>query len=65
MVVMVGRKDPDLGAAVRSQLAGELDCVIDDLRLLPHMWLLKTSSGKIARAPNLKRFLELFRKPEP
>ena len=32
----------------------------DDLRLLPHMWLLKTSSGKIARAPNLHRFLETF-----
>jgi hypothetical protein len=53
--------DPRLGAEVRKALAGELDCVIDDLRLLPHMWLLKTSSGKIARAPNLKRYLESFR----
>ncbi len=56
--------DPALAAAVRSELAGELDCVIDDLRLLPHMWLLKTSSGKIARAPNLQRFVEAFRKAE-
>jgi acyl-CoA synthetase (AMP-forming)/AMP-acid ligase II len=56
--------DPALAAAVRSELAGELDCVIDDLRLLPHMWLLKTSSGKIARAPNLQRFVETFRKAE-
>jgi fatty-acyl-CoA synthase len=53
--------DPGLGAEVRKMLAGELDCVIDDLRLVPHMWLLKTSSGKIARAPNLKRYLESFR----
>jgi acyl-CoA synthetase (AMP-forming)/AMP-acid ligase II len=53
-------EDPALAAAVRTELAGELDCVIDDLRLLPHMWLLKTSSGKIARAPNLQRFLETF-----
>ena len=53
--------DPGLCAEVRKTLAGELDCVIDDLRLLPHMWLLKTSSGKIARAPNLKRYLESFR----
>jgi fatty-acyl-CoA synthase len=52
--------DPALAASVRTELAGELDCVIDDLRLLPHMWLLKTSSGKIARAPNLQRFLETF-----
>jgi acyl-CoA synthetase (AMP-forming)/AMP-acid ligase II len=53
--------DPGLAAEVRTSLAGELDCVIDDLRLLPHMWLLKTSSGKIARMPNLKRYLEVFR----
>jgi acyl-CoA synthetase (AMP-forming)/AMP-acid ligase II len=53
--------DPELAAAVRAQLAGELDCVIDDLRLVPHMWLLKTSSGKIARAPNLERFRKVFR----
>ncbi len=55
--------DPELAADVRSTLAGELDCVIDDLRLLPHMWLLKTSSGKIARAPNLKRYLETLESP--
>jgi acyl-CoA synthetase (AMP-forming)/AMP-acid ligase II len=48
--------DPSLSASVRSALARELDCVIDDLRLVPHMWLLKTSSGKIARAPNLQRY---------
>ena len=57
--------DPALAATVRTELAGELDCAIDDLRLLPHMWLLKTSSGKIARAPNLKRFLEVFGKSAP
>jgi acyl-CoA synthetase (AMP-forming)/AMP-acid ligase II len=55
--------DPALAADVRGALAGELDCVIDDLQLLPHMWLLKTSSGKIARAPNLQRFLEAFKRP--
>jgi acyl-CoA synthetase (AMP-forming)/AMP-acid ligase II len=50
--------DPELAAQIRTLLAGELDCVIDDLRLVPHMWLLKTSSGKIARAPNLQRYVE-------
>jgi acyl-CoA synthetase (AMP-forming)/AMP-acid ligase II len=49
---------PDLAARVRRAVAGVLDCVIDDLRLLPHMSLLKTSSGKIARAPNLQRYVE-------
>ena len=52
--------DSVLAAEVRATLAGELECVIDDLRLLPHMWLLKTSSGKIARMPNLKRYLDKF-----
>jgi acyl-CoA synthetase (AMP-forming)/AMP-acid ligase II len=54
----------EIAGRVRSELASELDCVIDDLRLVPHMWLLKTSSGKIARAPNLRRYLELLRPPE-
>ena len=47
---------PELSAAVRTAVSEQLDCVIDDLRLVPHMWLLKTSSGKIARAPNLERY---------
>jgi acyl-CoA synthetase (AMP-forming)/AMP-acid ligase II len=55
---------PDLGMAVRAALSEHLDCVIDDLRLLPHMWLLKTSSGKIARAPNLERYLRELAAPE-
>jgi acyl-CoA synthetase (AMP-forming)/AMP-acid ligase II len=50
--------DPTLAAHVRKTLSEHLDCVIDDLRLLPHMWLLKTSSGKIARSPNLGRYLD-------
>jgi acyl-CoA synthetase (AMP-forming)/AMP-acid ligase II len=53
--------DPNLAASVRTLLAGELDCVIDDLRLLPHMSLLKTSSGKVARAPNLAKYLQSLR----
>jgi acyl-CoA synthetase (AMP-forming)/AMP-acid ligase II len=53
--------DPELGGQVRRLLAGELDCTIDDLRLLPHMSLLKTSSGKVARAPNLAHYRESLR----
>jgi len=48
---------PELAGAVRAAVSAHLDCAIDDLRLLPHMSLLKTSSGKIARAPNLARFI--------
>lgn len=49
-----------LASAVRTAVSQELDCVIDDLRLLPHMWLTKTSSGKIARAPNLRRYMAVL-----
>ena len=57
---------PDLAMRVRESLSEHLDCVIDDLRLLPHMWLLKTSSGKIARQPNLERYrTELLPAPDP
>ena len=46
----------ELALAVRAAVGERMDCAIDDLRLVPHMWLLKTSSGKIARRPNLERY---------
>ena len=46
---------------LRQSLTSRLDCIVSDLRLLPHMWLLKTSSGKIARQPNLERYLKLLK----
>lgn len=64
LIVLAEVVDPELvesaelSATVRSILSERMDCVIDDLRLVPHMWLLKTSSGKIARHPNLQRYLE-------
>jgi fatty-acyl-CoA synthase len=45
---------------LRRKVATHLDCVAADVRLLPHMWLLKTSSGKIARRSNLERYLQLL-----
>ena len=61
----LGQEEELDGLPEKARKTGAVDCVIDDLRLLPHMWLLKTSSGKIARAPNLKRFLEVFGKSAP
>ncbi len=63
LVVLAEVDDPalvdsvELAARVRAAVAGDLDCAIDDLRLVPHLTLLKTSSGKIARRPNLERYL--------
>ena len=45
-----------LGNAIRKAVFDELDCPLSDVRLVPHMWLLKTSSGKIARQPNLQKY---------
>ena len=45
-----------LGNAIRNAVFDELDCPLSDVRLVPHMWLLKTSSGKIARQPNLEKY---------
>lgn len=50
-----------VGQRLRRSLTSQLDCVVSDLRLLPHMWLLKTSSGKIARRPNLERYSKLLK----
>ncbi|MFY9687294.1 MAG: AMP-binding protein, partial [Pseudolabrys sp.] len=47
---------PRLGNAIRNAVFDELDCPLSDVRLVPHMWLLKTSSGKIARQPNLEKY---------
>jgi acyl-CoA synthetase (AMP-forming)/AMP-acid ligase II len=64
LVVLAEIEDPglldsvELAGRVRTAVAEDLDCAIDDLRLLPHMWLLKTSSGKIARRPSLERYLQ-------
>jgi hypothetical protein len=37
----------------------ELDCPVSEVHIVPQMWLQKTTSGKIARRPNLDRFREL------
>jgi acyl-CoA synthetase (AMP-forming)/AMP-acid ligase II len=47
----------ELSGRVRAAVSAGLECTIDELRLLPRMSLLKTSSGKIARRPNLERFV--------
>lgn len=49
-----------LTAQIRKAVFDELDCPLADIRVVPHMWLLKTSSGKIARRPNLEKYLAEF-----
>ncbi|HEY2930127.1 MAG TPA: AMP-binding protein [Acidobacteriota bacterium] len=52
--------------AVRTEVAQQLDCTIGDLHLLPERWLVKSTSGKIARPDNKEKFIrELMPGPEP
>ena len=47
---------------VLEALRFRLECVVDELHLVPHMWLLKSSSGKIARNANREKYLAKIRR---
>lgn len=53
--------DPDRREALRTAIFGAIasrtDAVPKEIRVLPRKWLLKSSSGKIARAGNLAKYL--------
>ncbi|HKX45094.1 MAG TPA: AMP-binding protein, partial [Planctomycetota bacterium] len=49
----------DIKRFVRRELAARLNVKPDRIVVAPHKWLYKTSSGKIARLPNLRRLHEL------
>lgn len=45
-----------ISKTIRQLVFEEMDCPVSEVLVVPHMWLLKTSSGKIARQPNLEKF---------
>jgi len=45
---------------LRAQISKSTEIALSDIRLVEHRWVIKTSSGKIARADNRKKYLELF-----
>jgi fatty-acyl-CoA synthase len=45
---------------LRRRVVQELDVTLADVRLVEKRWLLKTSSGKVARSANRQKYLELF-----
>lgn len=49
-----------LSALIRKKVHKEMDCPVSEVHIVPYQWLLKTSSGKIARKPNLERYLAEF-----
>lgn len=60
--------DPDtrreVAKFIRREVQSKLDAHVDRVYLAPQRWLIKTSSGKIARKPNLARLHELENSPE-
>lgn len=49
----------DVVRFVRREVQSRLDAHVDKVYVAPQRWLIKTSSGKIARKPNLARLHEL------
>ena len=49
----------DIARFARQEVAQRLDIALGRVVHAPHRWLIKTSSGKIARKPNLERLVEL------
>ena len=65
LVILVESRLPEgdareaLGLDVRRRVFEELDCPVSEVHVVPHMWLQKTTLGKIARRPNLERLRDL------
>jgi acyl-CoA synthetase (AMP-forming)/AMP-acid ligase II len=49
----------DVVRFIRREVQSRLDAHVDKVYIAPQRWLIKTSSGKIARKPNLARLHEL------
>ncbi len=50
-----------LKLAIAKAIREQLECIANEIILLPHMWLLKSSSGKISRSGNRKKYLRELR----
>jgi acyl-CoA synthetase (AMP-forming)/AMP-acid ligase II len=48
-----------IALAVRCHVAQSLDCVVGDLQIVPPRTLVKSTSGKLARADNRHRYLAI------
>ncbi len=64
VLVIERRRQPDdaeereLILRVRRQVGEELDLSLADVRMVPRGWLVKTTSGKLARAASRKKYIE-------
>ena len=49
--------------AIRKRIAQSLDCTPSDVRVVPARWLVKSTSGKLARGDNRAKYLATFASP--
>ena len=45
---------------IRQRIVRETEVVLKEVRLVDERWLIKTSSGKIARNDNREKYLRIF-----
>ena len=53
---------PHLEQALRRQIIAQTEVTLADVRFVESRWVLKTSSGKLARSANRDKYLETFHK---
>lgn len=56
-----GRTPAEIERELRQQVVAQTEVTLADVRLVEDRWVIKTSSGKIGRADNRKKYLQLFR----
>ena len=57
-----GRTPLEIERELRQQVVAQTEVTLADVRLVEDRWVIKTSSGKIGRADNRKKYLQHFRK---
>ncbi len=62
---MPQEEDPTrIESRLRQRIVRQMDIALEDVRLVEQRWLIKTSSGKIARSDNREKYLRQFRGSE-
>jgi fatty-acyl-CoA synthase len=66
-IVVVAERAEDAGARIeeierriREDVAHHLDCMVNEVRVVAERWLVKTTSGKISREENRRRYEKEF-----
>lgn len=49
---------PSIALDIKKAIQTQMDLVVGKVQIVPHKWLIKTTSGKISRAENRNRYLE-------